>query len=107
MVQPWDHARYVNHSCDPNCGGTDHCFEVALRDIAPGEQITEDYDGYSLPNEPPFLCVCGARDCRGLNAARASASARESLARKVQAALRDVSHVAQPLADLINPWPFD
>jgi len=36
-------ARYINHSCDPNCTTqltTRTIWIVALRDIAPGEELT-------------------------------------------------------------------
>lgn len=39
----WDHTRYVNHSFKPNCVATPYHFEIAVRDIAAGEQITNDY----------------------------------------------------------------
>ncbi len=41
----WDHGRYVNHSFDSNCLSTAYDFEIAIRDIQPGEQLTDDY-GY-------------------------------------------------------------
>lgn len=41
----WDHARYVNHSFNSNCLSTAYDFEIAIRDIHPGEQLTDDY-GY-------------------------------------------------------------
>ena len=34
---------YLNHACDPNAIGTERDAVVALRDIAPGEEITIDY----------------------------------------------------------------
>lgn len=43
-----DNARYVNHSVNANSAGdTEQLFSRALRDIQPGEEITEDYSGYS------------------------------------------------------------
>ncbi|UMY64756.1 MULTISPECIES: SET domain-containing protein [unclassified Flavobacterium] len=41
----WDAAKYVNHSFRPSCFSTAYDFEMAIRDIAPGEQLTDDY-GY-------------------------------------------------------------
>lgn len=41
----WDHGRYVNHSFRSNCLSTAYGFEIAVRDIAEGEQLTDDY-GY-------------------------------------------------------------
>ena len=39
----WDHGRYVNHSFRPNCIATAYNFEIAIRDIKAGEQLTNDY----------------------------------------------------------------
>jgi len=39
----WDHGRYVNHSFKPNCMATAYNFEIAIRDIKAGEQLTNDY----------------------------------------------------------------
>jgi uncharacterized protein len=41
----WDNGRYVNHSFNSNCLTTAYDFEIAVRDIQPGEQLTDDY-GY-------------------------------------------------------------
>ena len=50
----WDHARYVNHSFTPNCVTTPYRFELAVRDIAAGEQLTNDYGTLNIvePFEP-------------------------------------------------------
>lgn len=40
---PWDHTRYVNHSFFANTMLTPYGFEIALCDIHPGDQITNDY----------------------------------------------------------------
>jgi len=39
----WDHGRYVNHSFKANCIATAYGFEVAVRDIEAGEELTNDY----------------------------------------------------------------
>lgn len=41
----WDIAKYVNHSFRSNCLSTAYNFEVAIRDIEAGEELTDDY-GY-------------------------------------------------------------
>ena len=48
----WDNARFVNHSFRSNCITTAYEFEIAVRDIHPGEELTDDY-GY-LNIEEPF-----------------------------------------------------
>lgn len=47
----WDFGRYVNHSFKSNCLTTAYNFEIAIRDIYPGEQLTDDY-GYLNVNTP-------------------------------------------------------
>ena len=51
----WDHGRFVNHSFNSNCLTTAYDFEIAIRDILPGEQLTDDY-GY-LNIKDPFTAV--------------------------------------------------
>lgn len=47
----WDNGRYINHSFNANCCLTPYNFELAIRDIAEGEEITDDY-GYLNIIEP-------------------------------------------------------
>jgi hypothetical protein len=47
----WDNGRFVNHSFNSNCFTTAYDFEIAIRDIHPGEQLTDDY-GYLNISEP-------------------------------------------------------
>jgi hypothetical protein len=48
----WDNGRYVNHSFNSNCLTTAYDFEVAIRDIQVGEQLTDDYGYLNIPQ--PF-----------------------------------------------------
>ena len=45
LILCWDNGRYVNHSFNSNCLTTAYDFEIAIRDIQAGEQLTDDY-GY-------------------------------------------------------------
>ena len=59
-------SQFINHSCRPNCFVKiiyGHIIFFALRDIAPGEEITMDYENSYHPDDYP--CRCGAPDCRG------------------------------------------
>jgi len=47
----WDNAKFVNHSFNSSCISTAYDFEIAVRDIHPGEQLTDDY-GYLNISEP-------------------------------------------------------
>jgi hypothetical protein len=55
----WDHGRFFNHSCAANCLSLGYDFELAVRDIAAGEELTDDYG--TLNPLAPFPCLCGAR----------------------------------------------
>ena len=39
----------MNHSCNPNVLASDLGFEIAIRDILPGEKMTNDYANLGLP----------------------------------------------------------
>ena len=66
-------ARFVNHACDPNCESVienRRVFIDAVRAIAPGEELTYDYQIAREPDDPPdvdavFACRCGSKRCRG------------------------------------------
>jgi hypothetical protein len=60
----WDHARFVNHSCEPTMLAPGLGFEIALRDIEPGEQLTDDYATLNLDEDMP--CACGSPQCRSV-----------------------------------------
>ena len=62
FVLCWDLARFMNHSCEANCLGAGYEFEIAVRDIEPGEELTDDY-GTLNPRET-FVCACGRPACR-------------------------------------------
>jgi hypothetical protein len=51
----WDHARFINHSFNANCITTAYDFELAIRDIQPGEELTDDYGFLNI--DEPFDCV--------------------------------------------------
>ena len=50
-----DHSRFINHSFRSSCISTAYNCELAVRDIRPGEELTDDY-GYLNLTEP-FDCV--------------------------------------------------
>ncbi|MBZ0300942.1 MAG: SET domain-containing protein-lysine N-methyltransferase [Anaerolineae bacterium] len=63
-IDPEDADR-VNHSCDPNAGISGQVGLVALRAIAPGEEICFDYAMSETNDFDDFECRCGASNCRG------------------------------------------
>ena len=64
---PWNTARLLNHSCDPNCEAwieEKRIFLYALRDIGEGEELTFDY-GFDIENYEDHPCRCGSEECVG------------------------------------------
>lgn len=64
---PANMARYVNHSCAPNCytlANSRTIWIVAGRDIMPGEELTYNY-GYGPEEYEDYPCHCGAVQCCG------------------------------------------
>ncbi len=66
-------ARWINHSCDPNCETSEEdgrVFVYALRAIRPGEELFYDYklvpaERRTKKLEQEFACFCGSAKCRG------------------------------------------
>lgn len=64
---PWNTARLINHSCNPNCEAWivgRKIFVHALRDIDAGEELTFDY-GFDVDCYEDHPCRCGADQCKG------------------------------------------
>lgn len=65
-------ARYINHSCEPNCETEqigDQVFIHAIRDIKPGEELYYDYqltldEPHTAKAKRQHACHCGAKRCR-------------------------------------------
>jgi hypothetical protein len=66
-------ARFINHSCDPNCEPViprGHIWIEAIRNIPAGAELSYDY---SYDNDPAYTekdlrfygCQCGSPKCRG------------------------------------------
>jgi SET domain-containing protein len=66
-------ARFINHSCEPNCESVTHhrrVFIEAIRNIVAGEELAYDYQIQRDDDDPAnvdevFACRCGAASCRG------------------------------------------
>jgi hypothetical protein len=64
---PWNPARFINHSCAPNCEAEwdeGRIWIVTLRDIAAGEELSFNY-GYDLEDYREHPCRCGTPECVG------------------------------------------
>jgi SET domain-containing protein len=64
---PWNTARLINHSCEPNCEAWSkgkRIFIHALRDIKKDEELTFDY-GFDVECHAEHPCLCGRASCVG------------------------------------------
>jgi hypothetical protein len=66
-------ARFINHSCDPNCvtqvwtvKGLPRVGIFAKKDIEIGTELTYDYQFEYFGDEIPEKCCCGSKNCRGI-----------------------------------------
>jgi len=65
----YNRARYINHSCDPNCEVNiirGHIWISSIKEIKKGQELTYDY-GYEFDKEDykDHICKCGAKKCIG------------------------------------------
>ncbi|WP_018616187.1 SET domain-containing protein [Segetibacter koreensis] len=97
----WDNSRFVNHSFNSNCISTAYNFELAVRDIHPGEELTDDY-GY-LNCLEPFVCLPEQDTSRTCVMPDDLLHFYKEWDNKLQAAFTYFNSVDQPLAFLIEP----
>jgi uncharacterized protein len=95
----WDHARFVNHSFRSTCLSTAYDFELAVRDIEPGEELTDDY-GYLNVSEP-FECLPERGVRRRVVLPDDLARRHRHWDRKLRGAFRLFEQVEQPLAGML------
>ncbi|MCD9022035.1 SET domain-containing protein [Cohnella silvisoli] len=97
----WDNGRYVNHSFHANCIGTAYEVEIAVRDIYPGEQLTDDYG--SLNVDEPFDCLPEEGTDRSKVMPGDLLQYAEVWDAQAIDAFKQYDKVEQPLAHLIRP----
>lgn len=64
---PWNDARLINHSCDPNCEAWiegDEIYIYSIKSIKKGEELTFDY-GFDIDCFEDHPCMCGKPNCVG------------------------------------------
>lgn len=100
-VISWDIAKYVNHCCHANTLSTGYGFEIAIRDIAAGEQITDDYRMFLAPGEEMPL-ACDLADCRGILRCDEFDQMADTWDRRIREALACLPKVDQPLMPFMD-----
>ncbi len=100
FVLCWDLSKYVNHSFRSNCISTAYDFEIAVRDISAGEELTDDYG---------YLNVTEAFLPREEHTPRKAVYPDDLLNyhrdwdQQLEQAFRDLEQVPQPLKRLLSP----
>ena len=63
-----NHARFINHSCDPNCEveiSKNEIWISAIKNIKEGTELTYNY-GYPFDSDfEEHICKCGTKKCVG------------------------------------------
>lgn len=73
-----NNARWISHSCEPNCEAVhvdgekkkDRIYIEALRGIKEGEELTYNYrivleEAHTVANKKLWACHCGSGKCSG------------------------------------------
>ena len=100
FVLNWDLARYFNHSCDPSCMNAGMTFEITVRDIPPGAELTDDYR--MLNKSLPYECACGSPQCHRRISADDFLHHAPRWDDIVRAAFPSIPDVEQPLWNLVK-----
>ncbi len=98
-VISWDLAKYVNHCCDPNSLSTPFGFEIAIKDILPGEEITDDYGMFFIEQDMP--CACQAPNCRKVITPNDSEFMTQKWNEVLKPIMSSIFETEQPLIDLL------
>ncbi len=96
----WDFAKYVNHCCNCNTISTGYGFEIAIRDIRKGEQITDEYGIFNL--ESPMNLVCAGLNCRKVIQPSDFETYYEEWDRKIKKSIVKLFEVEQPLMPFLD-----
>ena len=95
----WDNTRFMNHSFKPNCITTSYGFELAVRDIAAGEELTNDYGSLNIL-EPFHACDEGTE--RKIVYPDDLSRHYADWDRQLESAFKRVQTVEQPLRGLLS-----
>lgn len=96
----WDMGRFVNHSFNSNCLTTAYDFEIAIRDIQKGEELTDDY-GYLNITEPFRGIDEGTK--RKIVYPDDLIKYYKVWDKKIQKVFRNIGTVEQPLKKILSP----
>ncbi len=96
----WDFGKYVNHCCHCNTMSTGYGFEIAIRDIQPGEELTDEYGIFNITS--PLELECKYADCRGKVCQQDFDHYYKDWDEQLQPAIEMLNNVDQPLLNFLN-----
>ncbi len=96
----WDFGKYVNHCCHCNTMSTGYGFEIAIRDIYPGEELTDEYGMFNIEKAMPLMC--SYTDCRRAVSKEDFEAYFPRWDDQVKNALYAMNDVPQPLVPFLN-----
>ena len=94
-ILSWDNAKFVNHKCECNSMSTGYGFEIAIKDIAAGEEITDEYGLFNLIDSVEVNCGCSK--CRKILHPSDIDTYADQWDVTIQYSLEDVLNIEQPL----------
>lgn len=97
----WDHGKYINHCCNCNTMSTGYGFEIAIRDIETGEEITDEYGLFNM--DQSMSLVCGRGNCRHSIQPDDLIQYGHVWDAQVKEALSEFNRVPQPLIHWLDP----
>lgn len=100
----WDNTRFMNHSFKPNCIATAYGFELAVRDIREGEELTNDYGSLNII-EPFHACDEGTE--RKIVYPDDLARHYADWDRQLESAFERILTVEQPLRGLLSDGQWE
>ncbi|MCC5905030.1 MAG: SET domain-containing protein [Balneolaceae bacterium] len=99
-ILSWDHAKYVNHCCQCNTMSTGYGFEIAIRDIAKDEEITDEYSMFNFPAN--MRLECEKSPCRKVISENDLLIYHKEWDKIIKSSLNHLHRVVQPLAPFLS-----
>lgn len=99
-ILSWDNAKFINHSCDCNSMSTGWGFEIAIKNIKKGEEITDDYGLLNI--EKDFFHKCDCFSCRGIVSTNDLSKYYFAWDEKVRKAVDRIPVVSQPIMNFMK-----
>jgi uncharacterized protein len=96
----WDNARFMNHCCQASCLSAGYDFEITVRDLRPGDELTDDYGSLNL--DASFACACSWPHCRGWIRPDDSLRNADRWDELLRAAFPSIPDVPQPLWSIVK-----